>query len=405
MKRILYLASRYPATYAGREYMLKQNLNFIKQEQYLVDYVYFGGGNNVESKDGINFIELTKPSIAEIAFNFFAKKNLSLQERLFYSRKAKQEIFNLHSKNKYDIILVDMVRMAYLAENIDCYKILEYDDLLSLRYRRMVENYDKNIDVLGTYSEKYPRIFVKAIRPFAKLLLEYESYKIEEREIALSKVFNKLSFTSPLEAGNFKVKSGNIEVFANPPAIAEIKTTERPAQKLNDNKFIFVGNLKANHNLATLKEIVKIFGNKDVLKSKAKVDIYGDYDSRALNMCAAMNNIELHGMVESISTAYQGAACLIAPIPFGSGIKVKVIEAMSYNVPVMTNLIGAEGIGLVDGVTFVQCYNELDFVKKIVEVQNGKLLLDDISIAGRLYVLNSFSEKIVKETFISSLSN
>jgi glycosyltransferase involved in cell wall biosynthesis len=46
-------------------------------------------------------------------------------------------------------------------------------------------------------------------------------------------------------------------------------------------------------------------------------------------------NIDLAGYVESLDDAYIGARALIYPIPYGTGIKNKVIEAMSYGIPVI----------------------------------------------------------------------
>jgi glycosyltransferase involved in cell wall biosynthesis len=46
-------------------------------------------------------------------------------------------------------------------------------------------------------------------------------------------------------------------------------------------------------------------------------------------------NVDLVGYVESLDDAYIGARALIYPIPYGTGIKNKVIEAMSYGIPVI----------------------------------------------------------------------
>lgn len=46
-------------------------------------------------------------------------------------------------------------------------------------------------------------------------------------------------------------------------------------------------------------------------------------------------NVELVGYVESLDDAYVGAKALIYPISCGTGIKNKVIEAMSYGIPVI----------------------------------------------------------------------
>lgn len=405
MKNIIYIASRYPSSYAGREYMIKQNLKFFDEAGYTVDFVYLGAETSIRIDKNVTYYQIKKPSLFEIAFNLIFKTNLSLQERLFYSNFAKNKILDIFVKNKKSVILVDMVRMSSLAEDISCGKILEYDDLLSLRYKRMYDNFSNNIDLLGTYSDKYPSAVVKIIKPFGKYILAKENKLMDKREIYLSKRFSLLSFTSPLEANNFSEKVSSNIVFANPPAIPDFSCNEDSKVSSGGMKFSFVGNLKANHNLATLKNIKDLFSREDVIQSGAEIDVYGDYDQRALELCKNVTNIHLHGMVENIDDAYLSSSCLIAPIPFGSGIKVKVIEAMSYGLLVITNDIGAEGIGLKAGYNYIDYIDDDHCAHSIVSLQNGTYDIGSIASKGTEHVRKNFSETIVKSNLLRNIES
>jgi glycosyltransferase involved in cell wall biosynthesis len=63
-----------------------------------------------------------------------------------------------------------------------------------------------------------------------------------------------------------------------------------------------------------------------------KIKIFGLNIPRINNI---PSNVELVGYVESLDDAYIGAKALIYPISCGTGIKNKVIEAMSYGIPVI----------------------------------------------------------------------
>jgi glycosyltransferase involved in cell wall biosynthesis len=56
------------------------------------------------------------------------------------------------------------------------------------------------------------------------------------------------------------------------------------------------------------------------------------------------------GEVESSGELFQRLSLLLFPLPRGSGMKVKTLEAMASGVPVVTTPAGAEGIGPSDGV-------------------------------------------------------
>jgi len=50
-----------------------------------------------------------------------------------------------------------------------------------------------------------------------------------------------------------------------------------------------------------------------------------------------------YGYVDNIETLYQTAKCLVAPLLSGSGIKIKIINALARGLPVVTTPVGIEG--------------------------------------------------------------
>lgn len=55
-------------------------------------------------------------------------------------------------------------------------------------------------------------------------------------------------------------------------------------------------------------------------------------------------NVVIHGLVEDISEFYQNAKISICPMLSGTGVKIKVLESLSYAVPVVTNRRGVDGL-------------------------------------------------------------
>lgn len=79
--------------------------------------------------------------------------------------------------------------------------------------------------------------------------------------------------------------------------------------------------------------------------------------------------IEVHGEVPSAAAFVSGLGVMAYPLPRGSGVKVKVLEAMASGVPVVTTAAGAEGVQPNDGV--VVTAGDEAFVRAVTE-----LLLD-----------------------------
>ena len=87
--------------------------------------------------------------------------------------------------------------------------------------------------------------------------------------------------------------------------------------------------------------------------------------------------IHITGFVDSIDFYFSNCIALVVPLLLGAGIKVKVLEAMSAGVLVLTNDIGIEGIPAKDGEHYFHCESATDY----------KNLLNKLEIDG-------YSEKI-----------
>lgn len=46
----------------------------------------------------------------------------------------------------------------------------------------------------------------------------------------------------------------------------------------------------------------------------------------------------------SLLSFYEASRVVVAPLRFGAGVKLKVLEAMAYGVPIVTTSVGAQGL-------------------------------------------------------------
>jgi len=63
-------------------------------------------------------------------------------------------------------------------------------------------------------------------------------------------------------------------------------------------------------------------------------------------------NVIFTGRVDNLTMYIRKSQIFLSPILYGTGIKTKILEAMSMNVPVVTNDVGSEGIAANDGKEF-----------------------------------------------------
>lgn len=64
---------------------------------------------------------------------------------------------------------------------------------------------------------------------------------------------------------------------------------------------------------------------------------------------AGAPGVELRGRVDSVRDALEGAHAFVVPLRAGSGMRIKILEACAFGLPVVSTTIGAEGIPVTPG--------------------------------------------------------
>ncbi len=88
--------------------------------------------------------------------------------------------------------------------------------------------------------------------------------------------------------------------------------------------------------------------------------------------------VDATGAVPDLDEHYRWARAVIAPLRFGSGTRIKILEAMAHGRPIISTTAGADGIDGVAGSELLLADGPSDFASACAEV-----LLDD-EVAGRL---------------------
>jgi glycosyltransferase involved in cell wall biosynthesis len=131
-----------------------------------------------------------------------------------------------------------------------------------------------------------------------------------------------------------------------------------------------------------------------------KLVIIGKHaDGRLKEIAKADNQVELTGFVENVEPYFRKSRVFITPLRFGSGIKVKVINALYRGIPCVTTSIGTEGLKVKDGESiFIKDQPEA-FVKAIDTLLTDKNTWEKIrtnsrEIARQYYTWEAVLENI-----------
>lgn len=93
--------------------------------------------------------------------------------------------------------------------------------------------------------------------------------------------------------------------------------------------------------------------------------------------------IQIVGFVEDLSREYSRARLAISPIRFGTGTRIKILEAMSYGCPIVSTPQGWRGIAATPGKDLIEANDASEMATAIVTMIRDPAWADQIGRLGR----------------------
>lgn len=145
-------------------------------------------------------------------------------------------------------------------------------------------------------------------------------------------------------------------------------TVRLPEFSSNECNIIFCGSLDYEPNYVGMIWFLKTVWPSLINKfSFIKLTIVGKGipDSEMMELIRKCINIKFVGETEDVTPYYRDSQLAIIPILNGSGTRLKILEAMSLGVPVISTTIGAEGIDYTKGKNIIIADNADQFINKL----------------------------------------
>ncbi len=397
---ILLLFTRNPfGRTTGRKVVLRTIINSVASLGHRVDIVVVDRDTNrYDCPADINLIFINPPGLPTLAYNaarYFIFKCLSLNECAYLNKTIRAEIFALTKKNKYDVVIADMIRMAQHADCLNLPWILDLDDLLSKRYEFYLGNKNAAREFLGYYEENIPAPVRPIIKGIAFRLLRHEAGILAARELFWATRATAVSLISPVEAAKLQEQTGR--TVDNVPMGIRINSTPPVRQfKSGLNRAVFIGGMDYQPNIEAVR-----YYRDTILPALVEAGVE-NFVFEVIGFCPAgikrdfpAEYIRFVGYVEDLQGALANHFLFLAPIVSGTGIKTKVLEAMAAGLPILCTSASTFGLNIQNGTHCVIAEDGPQFATAILKLRDSPQKLRTLALAGHEYVLNNFSQSII----------
>jgi glycosyltransferase involved in cell wall biosynthesis len=118
--------------------------------------------------------------------------------------------------------------------------------------------------------------------------------------------------------------------------------------------------------------------------------------SPQLAALARVPGVEVAGFVPDLSASYAGADLVVTPLAFAAGTRIKLLEAFSHGVPVVTTTPGAAGLGVVSGEHALIADTAGEMAGAIARLASDRVLAARLAAGGTELVRQHYSRAVVQ---------
>lgn len=328
--------------------------------------------------------QITFLSTATISENSFdlSSKNIHFQNILLNDSSFDELIKNLNP----DIVVFDRFTTEEqfgwrVSEQVpNAVKILDTEDLHFLRNaREKAFKQNKILENSDLINDVFKRELASILRCDLSLIIS---------EFEMNLLIEKFKFDE------------NILFYL--PLFGEVKKSETSFSERKN--FISIGNFLHEPNWQTVLQLKKIWKNIKKQLPEAEIHIYGAYATeKVFQLHNEKEGFIIKGRAENVEYVFNQAKVLLAPIPFGAGIKGKLLESMQFGLPNVTSAVGAEAMhGNLDWNGSITD-NETEFVEKAVLLYQDENLWRKSQENGFKIIKNRFKKELFEPHFIHKI--
>lgn len=261
------------------------------------------------------------------AWNLFEGSSYHVSR--FYHRRVSDALAELLQRETFDIIQFEAPFMGI------------YLPIIRQHSRAKVVLRAHNIDY-----RIWERLAAGCRQPLKKWYLSLQAARLKKFEEALYAAVDAVVAISEVDASYIKQRTA-AAVTSAPMGIDPEKVATEPSWRTEDlERCCFVASLDWQPNQEAVRWLHAEIWPAIRQKSPQSHCVVAGKNAPTTFAALAGNGLEMHGFVADASQTMRNNPLFLVPIRSGSGIRIKILEALALGLPVVSTRVGAEGLPL-----------------------------------------------------------
>ena len=303
----------------------------------------------------------------------YAVKKASYNVDRFKSKGMEEKIAQLLEQESYDIVVLESLFVCPYVSIIR----------KTFKGKIFVRTHNVEADIWHDLAKETPSALKSKI--LSKLAKDLQRYEIN----ILQQVDGLMTIT---ENDLHRFRELGIETPAETIKVAI--DLDQPLDYV-PNKLFHLGAMDWSPNQRAVRILLKIFPSIKELNPHAELHIAGRHALRSLKN-VSIEGVYIQDFVKDAGHFMRSHGILVAPIDSGSGVRIKILEAMSLGLAVITTPKGALGLESLDGKCLLICKNPNELSQACVSLIESDKRRQLLGKEARAYIENHHSETNIR---------
>ncbi len=252
------------------------------------------------------------------------------------------------------------------------------------------------IDMHNVYDEMLEGLARLAQSPLRRRLLQREARLMRRYETRICTEFDEVLAVTGANAGRLQAMTARktpvtcIPICVDPSAVSVVPARPDACELLLLGPLAYPPNADAA--LWMIREIFPLIHRE---RPEVRIQIVGARPDYRLQRAASVEPaVSLTGYAEDLSPFWPRTAALAVPLRAGSGMRVKILDAMARGVPVISTRLGAEGIHARNGDEILLADHPAGFARAVIRLIGDFDLRQSLAQSARRLVEQQYDWRV-----------